>query len=71
MLWKWVKLTYFNPLPHLKPCFKFIGGRIRLHLYNAVASVVELVDTSDSKSDGLCPCRFDSGPRYHLNTERA
>ena len=29
------------------------------------AEVVELVDTSVSKTDGLCPCRFDSGLRYH------
>ena len=35
--------------------------------YNALlfAEVVELVDTSVSKTDGLCPCRFDSGLRYH------
>jgi hypothetical protein len=28
------------------------------------AEVVELVDTSVSKTDGLCSCRFDSGLRY-------
>ena len=34
--------------------------------YNALrfAEVVELVDTSVSKTDGLSPCRFDSGLRY-------
>jgi hypothetical protein len=36
--------------------------------YNALrfAEVVELVDTSVSKTDGLSPCRFDPGLRYHL-----
>ena len=24
-----------------------------------------MVDTLDSKSGGLCSCRFDSDPRYH------
>jgi hypothetical protein len=28
------------------------------------AGVVKLVDTSDSKSDALKPCRFESGLRY-------
>ncbi len=27
-----------------------------------------MVDTLDSKSGGLCPCRFESDPRYHLRT---
>ena len=30
------------------------------------AGVVELVDTSDSKSDALKACRFESGHRYHI-----
>ena len=35
--------------------------------YNAhlFAEVVELVDTSVSKTDALWACRFDSGLRYH------
>ena len=32
--------------------------------FKSLAEVVELVDTSVSKTDGLCPCRFDSGLRY-------
>ena len=59
-------LTTDTPLLFFVDTLKSLD-RGHIYFYNSLrfAEVVELVDTSVSKTDGFWPCRFDSGLRHH------